>query len=374
MSFLYQAKKVFLTYSQVSEKLSTKEIVLKKLEEKVINLKTGINAYSIGKEKHKDSGIHYHVVLELKEKIRSRDPRLFDLEECHPNIQTLRTKTIYYQKIIYSCKDGDFLISANLDLEQIALSVKKTKQIDKMLGELYPIIQKQGYSAAIEHFKKTASPLLYMKECRRVSQILKEAAQQWKTEQEPISEYSITEFKQIPLITEAIKKRLCIWIHGDTNQQKTNYILALLKSLNLSYKVLSSNETIKIEEELSANTVLVCDDAISRFKIKNREDLLQLFDTEKNREIEGRWGNRKVPIGCIIIVIANISPTTFFKKYNCENDKALGRRLVDVALKEPLKFNLNIINYGKLTLNLNELPIANYSSNWENLGNKNIKK
>ena len=42
-----------------------------------------LKAYSIGKELHKDEGVHYHAWFSMK--IDSNDGRLFDIKGVHPN-------------------------------------------------------------------------------------------------------------------------------------------------------------------------------------------------------------------------------------------------------------------------------------------------
>jgi hypothetical protein len=371
--FRLQVKKVFLTYSQVNKNLSTKEIVLTRLIKKIILLNTTLKSYVIGEEFHENGGIHYHVVLEFNKKIRSRSPDVFDLEENHPNIQTLRTKTIFYEKIIYSVKDNNFLISDNLNLNSIKDQLKKTKQIDKMLAELYDIVKEKGYLIALEHFKNTASPLLYMRECRRVSKILKEASEQWKKINIFENKYPITNYKRSLLLEKALKETKCTWLSGPTEYQKTSAVKALLNHLKIPFKELSSNETLSPNEIIPDKTILLCDDSISKFPINNRESLIQLFDSERDREIDARWTDRKIPKGVSILVISNENFNDFLKRQGYENDLAIQRRVIDIEIKEPFLINFNIINIqnnsGIINIKFEDLPLIQYHSHWENRDN-----
>ena len=71
--FRIQAKRLFLTYSQIPNSL-TKEEVLKQLE-----LKFNIQGYLIAREFHEDNGVHIHVLIELRNRCDIRNYRILDL-------------------------------------------------------------------------------------------------------------------------------------------------------------------------------------------------------------------------------------------------------------------------------------------------------
>lgn len=63
----------------------------------------------IGQEVHKDGGTHYHCYVHWNFKLRSRDPRMFDLEGHHPNIKVFSGKGNKQQQdrwISYCKKEG----------------------------------------------------------------------------------------------------------------------------------------------------------------------------------------------------------------------------------------------------------------------------
>jgi len=105
--FRLNAKKVFLTYPQCP--------VPK--EEAMLLLKTDKVSYClVAQEKHKDDGLHLHVIIIFKKKIDIKRADYFDLyhdfKTYHPNIQTCKsiTKSIKYVK-----KDGDFIENGSLE-------------------------------------------------------------------------------------------------------------------------------------------------------------------------------------------------------------------------------------------------------------------
>lgn len=73
---------------------------------RIVDLFAKINAECIiGREYHSDGGLHFHCFVEFGRIFRSRDPRVFDIEGWHPNIQHVgRTPWVAYD---YSIKEGD---------------------------------------------------------------------------------------------------------------------------------------------------------------------------------------------------------------------------------------------------------------------------
>ena len=81
MSFRFNAKTVFLTYAQCA---LPKEEVLERVAERF-----PIQDYIVAREKHQDGGLHLHCYFRFVKKVDSRDPRVFDVLDCHPNIKPL---------------------------------------------------------------------------------------------------------------------------------------------------------------------------------------------------------------------------------------------------------------------------------------------
>lgn len=96
MTFHFQAKYGMLTYSQAND-LDPWSIV---------DLLSELGCECIvGRENHQDGGTHYHAFFEHSSKLRSKDPRVFDIGPYHPNILTGR-KTPGFM-FDYATKDGD---------------------------------------------------------------------------------------------------------------------------------------------------------------------------------------------------------------------------------------------------------------------------
>lgn len=99
--FLIRAKYILLTYSQVDED----EINHNMIHQRIVQMG---GRCRIGREIHKDGGIHYHAFCVKEKRFISRDPRRFDINGFHPNIeQILRTPENAWA---YVAKDGNLVV------------------------------------------------------------------------------------------------------------------------------------------------------------------------------------------------------------------------------------------------------------------------
>lgn len=86
--YRFKAKCVFLTYPQCP---LAKEDALRALRAK-LGEEDGTH-YLIGQEKHQDGNTHLHVYVEREKTIDTLNPRYFDIEVYHPNIEAPRDRT-----------------------------------------------------------------------------------------------------------------------------------------------------------------------------------------------------------------------------------------------------------------------------------------
>lgn len=96
MPFQLNSRYVLLTYAQCGE--------LDPFE--VVNLLSGVGAECIiGRELHRNQGIHLHAFVDFGRVYRTRNQRFADVEGCHPNILPYgRTPEKGWD---YAIKDGD---------------------------------------------------------------------------------------------------------------------------------------------------------------------------------------------------------------------------------------------------------------------------
>lgn len=97
--FRFCAKRVFLTYPQCGE--LNHERVLQFLRDE-----RGATWYTVGLEQHADGGNHVHAYCEFPQRVETRDPRHFDVDGHHPNVQGVRRAR---DCIRYCQKDGVYI-------------------------------------------------------------------------------------------------------------------------------------------------------------------------------------------------------------------------------------------------------------------------
>nr|WAE42581.1 MAG: replication associated protein [Cressdnaviricota sp.] len=104
------AKSVFLTYSQVAPTWTTQGV----LDFVVSKCATGTYICA-AKEAHANGGSHFHVFIRGLSAIRSKNPRFFDKDGYHPNVQGARE---WKNVLEYVKKDGQWLESGQLPQEK----------------------------------------------------------------------------------------------------------------------------------------------------------------------------------------------------------------------------------------------------------------
>lgn len=155
--FRFNSKSVFLTYPQ-AEGLSF-ELIAAKLKE------VGFNDYVIAKENHQDGNVHFHAFAERTARFQSRDERVFDINEKHPNIQSPRNRK---DVINYVTKDNDYITSDGFILNKTKrkygdiLKDSKTKEefyagICEEYSRDYVLHHDAVVAFAEKHFKKDDS-------------------------------------------------------------------------------------------------------------------------------------------------------------------------------------------------------------------------
>lgn len=115
MAWRFQANNIFLTYAQCN---LDKEY----LQGKLLDIFTDhdIKYLRIGHELHEDNGNHLHAFAQLSKKLHTRNPRFFDVDGHHPNVQAARKPA---DCNTYCGKDGDFV-----DWGEFAHQTKKNEE------------------------------------------------------------------------------------------------------------------------------------------------------------------------------------------------------------------------------------------------------
>lgn len=127
MAFQINSQSLFLTYSQCP--LPYEDFVITILEHPILSTNDG---YAISQELHADGNTHYHALFHFAKPIRTKNCRLFDLGQYHPNVQPVRSIKHVYD---YVTKHGNVFE----DLGTLAGRLKRngTSWKDALAAETY---------------------------------------------------------------------------------------------------------------------------------------------------------------------------------------------------------------------------------------------
>ncbi len=122
-AFRISAKKLYLTYSQVNQKM-TSEYVISQLK---ANESLPRFDYLVSRELHQDGGVHFHALITSDTKFNIRSANILDLkfedENFHGNYQPVRN----LEKVVeYICKEGDYVTSFKNIIDGKLISLKQT--------------------------------------------------------------------------------------------------------------------------------------------------------------------------------------------------------------------------------------------------------
>lgn len=106
--FQFNSKKIFLTYPQCNLE---KQTVLSHFQNEQSFPK--LSYAIVAQERHQSGEPHIHVFIEFERPFRTRDPRGFDINSFHPNVQSARNRLHVIQ---YVRKHGDVLEHGNINI------------------------------------------------------------------------------------------------------------------------------------------------------------------------------------------------------------------------------------------------------------------
>lgn len=105
--FRLSAKSYLLTYSQINDAALQRFLQPTALLDHIQSTFGPPTLYRLARERHKDGGNHFHVVISWEDRISSRDATCFDFETHHPNIRPIRGSLS--RPLNYAGKDNDII-------------------------------------------------------------------------------------------------------------------------------------------------------------------------------------------------------------------------------------------------------------------------
>lgn len=108
--------------------------------------------YVISEEKHEDGKLHYHIWIEYKKKIDTKNERFFDLKDVHPKIEKLKDEEHWcdyirkYDNYITNCKDIDIPSSFSISLDLYEWEKRICDKLDKIPNnrDIWVVVGKNG--------------------------------------------------------------------------------------------------------------------------------------------------------------------------------------------------------------------------------------
>lgn len=104
----------------------------------------------VAEETHKDGGIHFHAAISLGKRLRTRDPRMFDYQGHHANVQSARS---FRKWVSYVKKDGRFeehgTFSDNRKTLEPELVKEKAIELNKVDFLIWASVNKVTYAKDI---------------------------------------------------------------------------------------------------------------------------------------------------------------------------------------------------------------------------------
>lgn len=223
--FRMQGLNFSLTYPQCDTK---KEVAAERIEQK---FKDSLKGYIVCEEDHKDGTPHLHVLIQLKERLRTRDPNYFDfICNQHGNYQVTKSVRAW---VLYVTKAGNY-VAKGVDVESITKKrASKNEVVAKMLheGKTMVEIDKEDPGYVMINKRKIEEYASWV-ECMRS----KRSKIDWippKIDGLTDSNLKIAEWILKNIRQPRAFKAPQLYIHGPRNLGKTSLIEWLEKSLSV---------------------------------------------------------------------------------------------------------------------------------------------
>lgn len=353
-----RSKNLYLTYSQ-TEKNWTREFMLEELTRRI-----EIKNYVIGLEYHLDGGLHFHIVICLKQQ-PSKAMDFFNIKDpitgkpYHPNIQ----KADIVHDVLYSIKEDKEYLIKGFDVEALRKKAKEVKE-SNILNQCIRVFQTEGYNKALDFFLETATISQKGKFTTRVKNVLKSLNEMKNRLPITTAKYQIDDFYKLVGVEEFIKVfkkdsgHGAMFIGGVSNAGKTHYIEALLTSFNYKWITIGDLEELK-SYDLNSLDFIIFDDVCFK-RIKQPEEFLKLFEHLKPTSIPCRNYNPIIPAGVGRIFLSNLSFYQLLDRRKIETNVAVLRRVFDCVIIHYLSPKIPkhpkskaIVYYPQHTINLN---------------------
>lgn len=244
----------------------------------------GVSDLIVAEEKHEDGNTHYHAYVGYSKKTDIKNPRFFDFNSCHPNVQVCKTVAAWKN---YVRKDGNFM---------------ENETAKSIFAECHSM----DLQSWIEHCVKEKIQYAY---CDQI----------WKMCHQP-RENTITERPEQVYQNQALKdfsyenwNTKSLIIYGESGVGKTNWAKWHMELPSLFV----SHMDVLRDFDPSYHKSIIFDDV--SFMHMPRETQIHIVDTFDPRAIHCRYKTANIPAKTPKVFTAN--------KRIVMNDPAINRRI-----------------------------------------------
>jgi len=326
-SFRISAKKILLTYSQISKETGfTKNNLLEQLQ-----LKLGYFSYIISEEAHSDGGMHFHVLLIRDQKFNIKSHFLLDLEidgrVAHGNYKPVNSmgRTVHYV-----CKDKRYITN----LENL--------QDGKILDDKEFLLQRAkivGTQAALNEFANKYPKRALSSICSLEKNLQKMLNLQKATKGDLLeTPFTLENFHMegVLKLWALNPKLLALFLVGDSGIGKTQFAKAFCIEHQWKTLLVSHKEDFK-RIDTSYEAVIIDDANFNDFTDTQK---LSLIDNSVEKTIRVMYQTVTKKEGVVMMILMNHKQ--YKDIHHLLQEKALARRFLICEPQRPFMINVNI--------------------------------
>jgi hypothetical protein len=321
--FRINAKRIYLTYSQVNKEMQLQDVL-----QALKNKKLFVFKHLISKEHHQDGETHFHVMLEATNKFSLTRQDFLDItyqeKSYHGNYQPVKSA---YNTVEYICKAGDYITDfTNIQHGKLM----STKQL-----LIQSALETGVNNALLQHCKHLPEKALNTLSLVGVKAFFQahESLKQTKDASKLDSPFKLKDFnlKNNPEILRWIQHpEKTLVLTGPSGVGKTQFAKAFAQEKGFETLVVNHLEGFK--DLTSRHDCIILDDA--NITGLDPTQLLALVDNQQHKTLRVLYGTVNKRKGLIQMFTMNKREFYYIKPFLKE--KRFARRMVFSEVKQPI--------------------------------------